>query len=159
MTSYLRISIFWLYLSIWHLLFDACYIRLAIWILLYVACFMWLATNCIKLLTFTTLVQLTIFLSGDNFLYLWGSGSFTFTKRKRERLQVLLVKQGLTVCWFCVCVSVWDDFQASDWLKHSEVAQRRQTSYDVAKLLLIVQMEFYPNFWCSSPLCDQNWWF
>ena len=42
-------------------------------------------------------------------------------------LQALLVEQGLTVCWFCVCVCIWDNFSASDWSKIGDVARRRTT--------------------------------
>ena len=42
-------------------------------------------------------------------------------------LQALLVEQGLTVCWFCVGLWVWDNFSASDWLKIGDIARHCTT--------------------------------
>ena len=64
-------------------------------------------------------------------------------------LQALLGEQGLTVCWFCVCLCFWDNFSASDWSKYGDVARRRETSYGVARLLLMVPLEPWRN---STPV-------
>ena len=42
----------------------------------------------------------------------------------------------------CLCVTY---FQASDWLKVVDVARRRQTAYNVARLLLMVPLEPWQN--------------
>ena len=60
-------------------------------------------------------------------------------------LQALLREQGLTVCWFCVC----DNFSASVWSKRGDVPRRFQTSYEVARLLLMVPIELQQN---STPV-------
>ena len=83
-----------------------------------------------------------------------------FNKYFTKFLQALLGEQGLTVCWFCVCISfcvcVWDDFLASDWSKVSDVARRRKASYDIARLLLMVPIEPWQNstpFFGAAAFC------
>ena len=46
----------------------------------------------------------------------------------------------VSVC-LCICVSVClsvTNFEASDWSKYGDVARRHETSYDIARLLLMV---------------------
>ena len=74
----------------------------------------------------------------------------------KQFLQALLGEQGLTVCWFCVCVCVWDNFSASDWSKFGDLARRRETSHVVARLLLMLPLEPWRNstpFFGAAAFC------
>ena len=61
--------------------------------------------------------------------------------------QALFVEQGLTVCWFCVSLSVslWVCVRLFLGLWLVENWGRRQTSYDIARLLLMVPIEPWRN--------------
>ena len=58
-----------------------------------------------------------------------------------------------------VCVSV-TNFQATDRSKYGDIAELRDRSYDIARLLLMVPLEtlakFYPIIWCGSHLYNKN---
>ena len=60
----------------------------------------------------------------------------------------------LSVC-LCVCLCV-TNFQASDWWKYGDVARRRKTLCDVARLHLMVQLEPWQNstpFFGAAAIC------
>ena len=50
------------------------------------------------------------------------------------------------VCWFSVCLFIWDNFSASDWWKAGDITRRRQMLYDIARILLMVPFEPWQNF-------------
>ena len=50
------------------------------------------------------------------------------------------------VCWFSVCLFIWENFSASDWSKAGDITRCRQTSYDIARILLMVPFEPWENF-------------
>ena len=67
---------------------------------------------------------------------------------KEEDYVVVFVQRSRRAPWTsiskCVCLCV-TNFQASDWSKYGDVARRRQASYDVARLLLMVPIEPWRN--------------
>ena len=56
---------------------------------------------------------------------------------------------SMLILCVCVCVCFWDNFSASDWSKYGDVTWRRETSYYVARLLLMVPLEPWRN---STPV-------
>ena len=55
-----------------------------------------------------------------------------------------------------MCLSVRDNFLASDWSKFGDLARRRETSHDVARLLLMVPLEPWQNstpFFGAAAFC------
>ena len=55
-----------------------------------------------------------------------------------------------------LCVSVWDNFKASDWSKFGDLARRRETSHDIARLILMLPLEPWRNstpFFGAAAFC------
>ena len=78
----------------------------------------------------------------------WRSRHFFIFAQRSRREPWTSISKCLCVC---VCVTY---FQASDWSKVGDVKRRRQTLYDVARLLLMVPIELWQN---STPFLVQKW--